>query len=1463
MNLKQQAENVAKAGRYGDSMLLHVNPVEMQSLRKQLPITKNPKTGQDEAFLPFLAPLLGQLAGGALLTGVGGLSSLAAGAIGGGLAQWAATGDFKKGLLAGVSSYGVGRALQGASAAAEGAKAADAATQSALQDTAVKLGIDTPGVTTGLTASGDFAVNALNPNVAAEMGSKAVQGTIDAARTGATQAGMNVATTQTPLQNLQNAFTNPQGNLDLMAGTANVAGTLANDPLAYIPTAVGMGGTSIMESQEAYEDYLNDLARQRTENEKKNQEDYEKQMKALMPMIGNRTAGFQEGGVPAFEDFYFNDPYGDLYGGYDPIGGIPGGYGGIINEPIGYPIGIPGSGISNPVSNSQGPGFPGNPLSPSPFYEAGFTPEFLSLPGLLAPGFENPNIGPFNPIADPSYQQFYRSPFDAGFPVAINPYASFNPADIYNFLPQQPAFPPFVPPGNNPPPQPPIQVPPPDPDPEPPATQPGGPGPIEPPGKEPPVVGPITDPVVPPGGGGFFKNPVTGPISPIPTPPSGGGGGFDDPRQFNLPAPGTPVPEPINTTGPVIPNLDPANYVSDPSEDIGAGQGDINIPSYTLPAIGGPGGITIPQGYDDYINNLIQAQISQIQQPDLSGFVTQDALAGLLPQDTTRSDAEINELISQRLNALPQPQQFDPTALQNQVSALSQQVSSFQPYDPSGLQEQFGSLQNQLGQLQGQFDGFQQFDPSGLQSQIAANQAAIQGLNIPGAFDPSGLQGQIDVLSDQIAGLPDFSRFARRSDIVPFDPSALQGQLSGLQGQVSGLQNQFAGFQPFDPSELQGQIGQLQGQLGSLPDFSQFAMLSDLPQGFDPSGLQDQLSGLQNQVAGIQPFDPSSLQNQIGNLQNQYGQLQGQLAGLPDFGQYALRSDIPQAFDPSGLQAQILANQQAISGFQPFNPAELQNQIGQLQGQFAALPDFSQFARTSDIVPEFDPTNLQGQIGQLQGQLGSLPDFSQFAQMSDLPAAFDPSGLQSQISGLQQQISNIPQFDPSGLQGQISGLQSQFGGLPDFSQFAMRSDIPQMPNLSGIQSDIAALQGQFGALPDFSQFAMQSEIPTMPDMSQYALQSQLFNPSSLQNQLAGLQGQFNALPDFSQFALASQIPQMPNMSNFVTQQGLASALNPYALQSQIPMMPDLSGFAPMSAIPDVSNFVTNQQLANAFMANNRNAMRYGMQEGKDAAVRVGAMDAEPIQGFVNLPNPPDKRLDFGITDGYSNRLIQNGLISEANLLRKYDIQKDPEKLKQRVDEYIKRVAKNTKNSPGKLNTKMMEDYLYELVGAAPREGKANGKKGEVVETANKIPNMDAALGDPNIVFVIEHLRGLKNHQDIVDAFIEKHGSQAYLMVRDMVLKEGNSNRQTEGMVQGESRGGMTDDVAMNIGQSPEAAISQGEYIIAADVVSDLGDGDSASGARVLDKFMENVRQEKNGSPKQPAPLKKSIEEYMA
>ena len=117
MDIKQQTKNVASQGRYGDSMLLHVNPAEVKGLAQALPITINPQTGQPEAFLPFLAPVLGSLAGSTLLAGTGGLlagKTLLASAIGSGLAQYAVTGDLKKGLLAGLTGYGIGSALQGA-----------------------------------------------------------------------------------------------------------------------------------------------------------------------------------------------------------------------------------------------------------------------------------------------------------------------------------------------------------------------------------------------------------------------------------------------------------------------------------------------------------------------------------------------------------------------------------------------------------------------------------------------------------------------------------------------------------------------------------------------------------------------------------------------------------------------------------------------------------------------------------------------------------------------------------------------------------------------------------------------------------------------------------------------------------------------------------------------------------------------------------------------------------------------------------------------------------------------------------------------------------------------------------------------------------------------------------------------------------------------------------------------------
>ena len=124
--LQQQAQQLAQAGRYGDTMLMHVNPAEVEGLASIVPVTTNPETGQPEAFLAFLAPLLGSILGTtALPAAVGSIPGLAglgsvlsaspgiAGAIGSGAAEWARTGDFKQGLMSGLTGYGAGKVLGG------------------------------------------------------------------------------------------------------------------------------------------------------------------------------------------------------------------------------------------------------------------------------------------------------------------------------------------------------------------------------------------------------------------------------------------------------------------------------------------------------------------------------------------------------------------------------------------------------------------------------------------------------------------------------------------------------------------------------------------------------------------------------------------------------------------------------------------------------------------------------------------------------------------------------------------------------------------------------------------------------------------------------------------------------------------------------------------------------------------------------------------------------------------------------------------------------------------------------------------------------------------------------------------------------------------------------------------------------------------------------------------------------
>jgi len=107
---------------------------------------------------------------------------------------------------------------------------------------------------------------------------------------------------------------------------------------------------------------------------------------------------------------------------------------------------------------------------------------------------------------------------------------------------------------------------------------------------------------------------------------------------------------------------------------------------------------------------------------------------------------------------------------------------------------------------------------------------------------------------------------------------------------------------------------------------------------------------------------------------------------------------------------------------------------------------------------------------------------------------------------------------------------------------------------------------------------------------------------------------------------------------------------------------------------------------------------------------------------------------------------------------------------------------------------------------------------------------------------------------IVASFIDEFGPEAFQMLREKVLEEIVPGSQKEGEIRGVG-GGMDDMIPGMIGDSQPVAVSPGEYIVPADVVSGLGDGSTDAGVVELDQMLDRVRQERTGTLRQPAPMR--------
>ena len=337
--LPSLANNMASKGRYGDSMLVHMAPEEVQGLQRLAmangtSLSVNPYTGMPEAFslkrslkklAKFVAPILPFIP----IPGLMGLSPLITKAlmstVVGGLSGKKGF-DLKRGLMSGLTTYGIGSLAQGAGAAANanaGANIGDIGAQQAA-DSAININ---PG-SVGDVASQQAADAAMNITGLPEAAPSSAAKFVEAMPEGSsftdyvTQTGQNIKAAGTGLYDTvtgapgaRAAFTSGQAInpfTDKPIGVGTAAG-------AAFTGVAGMKTLDELDKAKAEADKIMQDAANRTEAEK----EYARKILMDYPVQYRRITGQEISGFGMAGGGRINS-YDDEIGGDDGMmqGGI-------------------------------------------------------------------------------------------------------------------------------------------------------------------------------------------------------------------------------------------------------------------------------------------------------------------------------------------------------------------------------------------------------------------------------------------------------------------------------------------------------------------------------------------------------------------------------------------------------------------------------------------------------------------------------------------------------------------------------------------------------------------------------------------------------------------------------------------------------------------------------------------------------------------------------------------------------------------------------------------------------------------------------------------------------------------------------------------------------------------------------------------------------------------------------------
>ena len=163
-----------------------------------------------------------------------------------------------------------------------------------------------------------------------------------------------------------------------------------------------------------------------------------------------------------------------------------------------------------------------------------------------------------------------------------------------------------------------------------------------------------------------------------------------------------------------------------------------------------------------------------------------------------------------------------------------------------------------------------------------------------------------------------------------------------------------------------------------------------------------------------------------------------------------------------------------------------------------------------------------------------------------------------------------------------------------------------------------------------------------------------------------------------------------------------------------------------------------------------------------------------------------------------------------------------------------------------------DDYLIETLGTQQEDKSYDDTGRELASAAEYFTNLEVAQQDARAQANV--LGGVAGQAGITGAATGglmryANGGGVGSRLKKFAKDVSNPSMSGIGYLSG-STDGMADEVPATIEGSQPAALSDGEFVITADVVSHLGNGNSEAGAKILEDFMRGIRRKRTGTEDQ-------------